>query len=60
MLTELEIAERRVKLYESDLKDTQDPRVLARWPNLGQLETVEHAQKRLAEARLELIRLRGY
>ena len=58
MLTDIERAEKRVKLLESDLKDTQDPKVLARWPNLGEPGLVGQTEERLAEAKSELARLR--
>jgi hypothetical protein len=41
----------RLKLYESDLKDSRDPKVLARWPNLGAPELIDQTVCQIREAK---------
>lgn len=44
----------RLKLLESDLKDTTNPDVLARWPNLGSAELKRQLEVRIDETKRQL------
>lgn len=44
----------RLKLLESDLKDSEDPAVLARWPNLGSVELKRQLAVRIDELERQL------
>lgn len=43
--------EARLHLLESDLKDSNDPKVLARWPNLGSEQLKYELQVRIGEVK---------
>lgn len=44
----------RLRILESDQKDSHDPKVLARWPNLGDPELIKHIQNQINEIKRRL------
>lgn len=53
-LTERERLERQIRLLEGDLKDSNDPKVVKKYPHLGSKSHIKHIEDKIAALKAQL------